>query len=178
MLKEKCKDLSLIKYWVLDVDGTLTDGSVYYDDADNEIKKFSVKDGIIFDILQNCNMVAIVLTGRKCHATEYRMSELHVQHIFQGVKSKYDFLKEFMESNKIHKEEVGYIGDDLNDLHAMSLAGFIGCPADACSEAKMRADYISKLRGGYGAVRDVIEFVLKERGEWENIISKMYEDGQ
>ena len=79
-----------------------------------------------------------------------------------------------MEENSISRDDIGYIGDDLNDLPPMKLCGFVGCPADACIEVKSIADYISSVNGGYGAVRDVIEHLLRESGEWEEAISNVY----
>lgn len=164
----------MIKLITIDVDGTLTDGSVYYDDKGNEIKKFSVKDGIIFEIAQYCGMKILILTGRECKATERRMQDLNPDFLYQGVKDKYYFLKGFIEENHIFKYELAYIGDDLNDLPAMELAGFVGCPADACEEVKEAADYISELKGGCGAVRDVISHVLRQQGEWEKAITAVF----
>lgn len=163
-----------IKIWVIDVDGTLTDGSIYYDEEEKEIKKFSVKDGIIFAITHLCNMKIIILTGRECKATERRMQDLKPDYLYQGIKDKYQFLVHFMDENHITKEELAYIGDDLNDLAAMQLAGFVGCPADSCKEVIALADYVSPVKGGYGAVRDIIEYILEKSGEWESVISEIY----
>lgn len=82
-----------------------------------------------------------------------------------------------MMENQITSQELGYIGDDINDLPPMKLCGFVGCPKDACEEVKLQADYVSEIKGGYGAVRDVISVILKERGEWEKAISQIYGGG-
>ncbi len=79
-----------------------------------------------------------------------------------------------MKENQISQDELGYLGDDLNDLGGMKLAGFVGCPADACEEIKAVADYIAEAKGGYGAVRDIISHLLKRRGEWNQAIKKIY----
>lgn len=169
--------LKKIKIWVIDVDGTLTDGSIYYVEEEKEIKKFSVKDGIIFSIIQLCNMKIMILTGRECKATKRRMQDLKPDYLYQGIKNKYQFLMHFMNEKQITKNELAYIGDDLNDLAAMQLAGFVGCPADSCSEVIAVADYVSPVKGGYGAVRDIMEHMLRKSGEWEQIISKVYGTG-
>lgn len=83
-------------------------------------------------------------------------------------------MEAFMEEHHIKKEELGYIGDDLNDFPPMQLAGFVGCPADACEEIKEIADYVSGVKGGYGAVRDIIAHVLKKRGQWEKAFKRVY----
>ena len=126
----------MIEYIVIDVDGTLTDGGVYYDDTGNELKKFNTKDGAGFLVANSVGLKTVILTGRECAATVRRMTELKASHLFQNVKNKREFLESFMMGEGIIKEEIGYIGDDVNDLDAMSLVGFIGCPSDACNEVR------------------------------------------
>ena len=166
-----------IKYLVIDVDGTMTDAGIYYDDNGNELKKFCTKDAAGFFAAYAAGIEIIVLTGRECAATARRMAELKVDHLFQNVVDKAAFLTEFMKENHICKEDIGYIGDDLNDLPPMKLVGYVGCPADSCREVKNAADYISPVKGGHGAVRDVIEQILTEYGEWGNAISEVYGAG-
>lgn len=93
---------------------------------------------------------------------------------YLDVKNKAEFLQTFMSQRKLEKQEVVYIGDDLNDLSSMMLAGYIGCPADSCPEIKKIANYISSVKGGNGAVRDVIEHILHESGQWDNAVSRVY----
>ena len=162
-----------IKLIVLDVDGTLTDSGIYYDENGNEMKKFSTKDAIGIYAAQKAGMQVMVLTGRECAATTRRINELKVDYAFQNVKDKKAFLFNFMNENSLKKENVCYIGDDLNDFPAMDLAGYIGCPADGCKEIIERADYVSIINGGHGAVRDVIEHVLREKQMWSKIIGDM-----
>lgn len=170
-------DVSQIKYWVLDVDGTMTDGSVYYDEHGNELKRFNTRDAAGFFTAHAAGMKIIIITGRECAATTRRMEEMKVDYLYQKIKDKYNFLKDFMQENGITKEQLGYIGDDLNDLKAMEFAGYVACPADACDEIKARADYVSIYNGGYGAVRDGIANVLKLRGIWEECVEKAYQVG-
>lgn len=161
-----------IKYLVLDVDGTLTDSGVYYDDNGNELKKFSTKDGTGFNLAHDAGMQIFVITGRECPATLRRMSELKVEYIYQNVQKKAEFLKKFMEEMNIKSEEVAYIGDDLNDIPAMRLCGFVGCPQDAALEVKELADYVSDVKCGHGAMRDVVENILTLRGDRKEVIKK------
>lgn len=163
-----------IRCLVIDVDGTMTDGGIYYDEHGNEMKKFCTRDAAGFYAAQQLGILTVVLTGRKCAATERRMKELKVSYLFENIKDKRFFLKSFMESKELSGEEVGYIGDDVNDLSAMELVGFVGCPADSCREILERADYISSKRGGDGAVRDVIEKLLRSAELWENILFQSY----
>lgn len=116
----------------------------------------------------------MVLTGRECKATSRRMEEMKVDFLFQNIKNKAKFLKVFCMENGFKKEDMGYIGDDLNDLSAMSLCEFVGCPSDSCREVLAIADYVSGKKGGDGAVRDIIEYYLRERGLWDKIVSDIY----
>lgn len=167
-------DFSQIKYLVIDVDGTLTDAGIYYDEHGNELKKFCTKDAAGFFAAHQAGIKILVLTGRECAATTKRMREMQVEYLVQNCKDKVQYLKTFMQENHVEKGEVGYLGDDLNDLPGMGLCGFIGCPADACEEVKDKADYISDAKGGYGAVRNIISYLLKQRGQWDEAVSRVY----
>lgn len=166
-----------IKYLIIDVDGTMTDAGIYYDENGNELKKFCTKDAAGFFAAKKAGIRIMVLTGRECAATTRRMAEMKVDHLVQNCKDKVTYLAGFMKEHQIAGEEIGYLGDDINDLSAMGLCSFVGCPADSCAEIKERADYISTVRGGRGAVRDIIEHMLRERGEWETIMAELYGAG-
>lgn len=168
------EQLDKIKYLVIDVDGTMTDAGIYYDDHGNELKKFCTKDAAGYFAAHQAGMKLMVLTGRECQATTRRMQEMKFDYIVQNIKDKAAYLEDFMKKNEILPQEVGYIGDDLNDLPPMGLCGFVGCPADACEEVKACADYVAQVKGGSGAVRDVICALLKERGQWEDAVSAVY----
>lgn len=168
------KSAAQIKYLVIDVDGTMTDAGIYYDEHGNELKKFCTKDAAGFFAAHQVGIRLMVLTGRECQATTRRMQEMKFDYIVQNIKDKSAYLEDFMKKNGIRREEIGYIGDDLNDLPPMKLCGFVGCPADACEEVKAYADYVSGINGGSGAVRDVICALLKERGQWEEAVSVIY----
>lgn len=163
-----------IKYLVIDVDGTMTDAGIYYDEHGNELKKFCTKDAAGFFAAKKTGIQVMVLTGRECVATTRRMTEMKVDYLVQNCKDKMTYLTQFMKDNGISRDEMGYLGDDLNDLPPMNLCGFVGCPADACFEVREHADYISDVKGGYGAVRDIIEHMLRERGEWEKATAEIY----
>ena len=163
-----------IEYIVIDVDGTLTDSGIYYDEHGNEQKKFCTKDAAGFFAAKVVGIKTIILTGRECAATTRRMQELKADYICQNVKDKVSFLREFMNDHHVAKEQLAYIGDDLNDLAPMQLAGFVACPADSCAEIIQIADYVSPINGGHGAVRDVIEQMLRDSDEWDNAVSNVY----
>ena len=116
----------------------------------------------------------MILTGRECAATTRRMQEMKVDYLVQNCKDKVSYLKQFALDNHIELSEIGYVGDDLNDLPPMKLCGFVGCPADACDEVKEVADYIATVNGGYGAFRDVVSYLLKKRGEWKSAFADVY----
>ena len=167
----------MIEYLIFDVDGTFTDGGVYYDDNNNEIKKFSTKDGTGMICARAAGIHLIVLTGRNCPATTRRMTELHVDEIVQGVKDKVEWIRNWFMESDVNRDVVGYIGDDINDLGPMKLCGWIGCPADAATEVKEIANCVSSIAGGHGAVRDCIEKLLKDEGIWEEVVNRAYGAG-
>lgn len=167
----------MLNYIILDVDGTLTDGGVYYDEHNNEIKKFCTKDGTGIICARTIGIHIFVLTGRECAATTRRLTELGITDLHQNVKDKVSWLRSWMEVNRIQRDEIGYIGDDINDLGPMKMCGFIGCPADAAIEVKEIADYVSPINGGHGAARDVIEHYLREQGVWSEAVNRAYGAG-
>lgn len=116
----------------------------------------------------------MVLTGRETYAVGRRAKDLHMAYVFQGIKDIQSFLKEFIIQNGYAREKILYIGDDLNDIGAMKIAGRTGCPADAAEEVKQTCDYVSSYNGGNGAVRDILFTLLKSEGIYENAIEKAY----
>ena len=166
-----------IKYLIIDVDGTMTDSGIYYDEHGNELKKFTTRDAAGFFAAKAVGMKTIIVTGRECAATMRRLTELHVDEIFQKIRNKFDFIQEYIRLNNIDKQEIGYIGDDLNDLSSMKLVGFVACPKDSCSEVIRNAQYVSSKNGGEGVVRDVVEHLLMESHEWEKAVEKVYNVG-
>lgn len=166
--------LNLLKYIIIDIDGTMTDSGIYYDSHGNELKKFCTKDAAGFFCLNAAGIKAVVVTGRKCPATEQRMRDLRVEFLYQGITDKKLFLERFIEEYGVSASEMGYLGDDLNDFTAMVLCGFRACPSDACEEIKGISDYISVQEGGKGAVRDMAEYVLKGRKQWAKAVRSVY----
>lgn len=163
-----------IKYIIVDVDGTLTDGSIYYDENGNELKKFNSKDAAGFFAAKASNIFIMVITGRKCYATEKRMKEMQVDLLEQGIVDKVEYIKNYMLEHNIKRNELAYIGDDLNDYSSMQLTGFVACPNDAAEEIKKISNYISPFNGGYGAFRDIMCYLLRKRGQWENAYKQCY----
>ena len=155
----------MIKYFVMDVDGTLTDGKIYMGNEGEVCKAFNVKDGCgIHDILIPSGIVPVIITGRNSLILERRCKELEIQELYQGVKNKRDILDKLLKEAACRYKEVAYIGDDINDLSCMQVikvaGGLIGCPADAVKEVMEISDFISSKEGGNGAVREFIEWIL------------------
>ena len=165
-----------LKYIIIDVDGTMTDAGIYYDENGNELKKFCTRDAAAFFVANKLGIEIMVLTGRECKATERRMKEMKVECLYQNVKDKFTFLQTFIKEKKLHKENIAYIGDDLNDLAPMKLCGFKACPADSCKEIKAICDYVSNVKGGAGAIRDIFENNLY-KDEWSDTIEDIYNVG-
>lgn len=163
-----------VKLIVLDVDGTLTDGGIFYTESGDEIKQFNVKDAIGILACEAVGKKCMVLTGRKSAIVERRAQDLHIEYVYQKVGNKELFLKEFMDQKGYCSEDVLYIGDDLNDFLAMKICGKVGCPADAAKEVIDIADYISNCNGGKGAVREILLNVLREEGKYEQAIKILY----
>lgn len=162
-----------IKLCIVDVDGTMTDSSIYYDEFGNEMKKFSTRDAIGFFVLNQLGIGTMILTGRECKATSRRAKELKVKYLYQNVKNKSMFVDDFLKQHDIEYHEVAYIGDDLNDLEIMKKCGFKGCPKDACREILSICDVVSDKCGGHGAVRDVIEKGLILQDRWDDVIKSL-----
>lgn len=150
-----------IKAVVMDVDGTLTDGGIYLDSNGNEMKKFNVKDGYAINtLLQQYNIIPIIITGRKSEIVTRRCTELGIDYVVQGSKDKAYDMRVILNKLSIKMENIVYIGDDLNDLECMKLAGVCACPNDATEEIKSICDFVSTKRGGQGAVREIVEKIV------------------
>ena len=151
----------MIKYLVMDVDGTLTDGKIYMGNNGEIMKAFSIKDGCgIHDILIPAGIIPVIITGRISKILENRCKEIGIEEIHQGVLNKIEKLLTIADD----LSTVAYIGDDINDLSSMNpineAGGKIGGPADAVKKVKDLADFISTKNGGEGAVREFIEWIV------------------
>ncbi len=151
-----------IKYLVMDVDGTLTDGKIYMGNSGEVMKAFSVKDGCgIHDILIPSGITPVIITGRKSDIVLNRCNEIGINEVYQGINNKIDKL--FTITSDF--SSVAYIGDDINDFSCMMLVkeagGIVGCPKDSVSKVTRIADFVSGYKGGDGAVRNFIEWLVE-----------------
>jgi 3-deoxy-D-manno-octulosonate 8-phosphate phosphatase (KDO 8-P phosphatase) len=170
MDKRNRRHIMEIKQLIIDVDGTLTDSSIYYGSGDIEIKAFSTKDGAIIKALRQLNIDVIFLTGRESIAVGRRAADLGVTAI-QGIDDKLFILRKLLTEHKINLEQCAYIGDDLNDYSAMKCCYFKACPADAATEIREICNYISPFNGGHGAVRDICEYILKKNEQYKEFLN-------
>lgn len=152
----------MVKMLVMDVDGTLTDGKIYMSANGEVMKAFDIKDGYaIRDVLPRHEIVPVIITGRISSIVQYRAEELGINHIYQGVKDKAKILHVISEKMEFRMDEIACIGDDLLDLPMIELCGVSGCPKDATQIVKEKCDYICMNKGGYGAVREFIEWLIR-----------------
>lgn len=167
-------DYSKIRYVILDVDGTLTDGGIYYDAQGNEIKCFDAKDGLGIKVGIAAGLVFVIITGRVSPMVERRARELGIQHIISGAQVKYPEMLNWMNKHGVTAEEICYIGDDWNDLECMKAAAVCMCPADAAKEVREECDFISDSLAGHGAVRECLEELLSHNNRWEKACKEHY----
>jgi len=165
-----------VKLLLMDVDGVLTDGKLYWipgpDGAMVETKAFDSQDGIALHWLHWAGIKAGVISGRNSPATLERAAQCKMAYVYQGHIEKIPILEEIMGDAGVEKSEVAYIGDDLTDLVVMHRVGFAIATANARPEVQREAHFVTENQGGHGAVREAIEFILKAKGRWEDILRK------
>ncbi|MDR2614041.1 MAG: HAD-IIIA family hydrolase, partial [Candidatus Accumulibacter sp.] len=149
-----------LKLMIFDVDGVLTDGSLYFTDAGAEIKVFNARDGHGLRMLQAEGVTLAIITGRNAACVAWRMKNLGIEHVYQGIGDKLACFRELLARLDVKPEEAGFMGDDVIDLQVMAACGFSATPADGYEINRQRADYRASLPGGRGAVREVCEFIL------------------
>jgi len=156
-----------IRLAVFDVDGVLTDGTLYLDDRGTQIKAFNVRDGLGLKALMRHDIGVAVITARRSGVVERRMAELGVNHLRQGVADKHSALLELIETLAIPAAATSFMGDDLIDWPAMKHCGLTAAPADADAWIRARVDIVTRAGGGRGAVREFSECLLAARGALE-----------
>lgn len=162
--------LQAVKAVILDVDGVLTDGGIYYDPTGREIKRFHVADGLGIELLRHAGIRVAILSGRVSEALTRRAAELKVAECYQGVRDKKAQIEKLRQQWQLKPDELLFVGDDLNDLPAFEAVGVRVAVANAVAELKERAHYTTQASGGNGAVREVCEWLLKARGDWEQAV--------
>ena len=163
------KRLRQIKLLVLDVDGVLTDGGLWFDASGQLIKRFDVRDGLGIRLLQQAGIDIAFLSGGQGGATEVRARQLGIHHCLVSIKDKPEALLQLQQRLGIDIAETAFVGDDLNDLAVRPVVGLLIAPADACTPVRQGANAVLRKRGGHGAVRELAETILQARGHWQRL---------
>ncbi|MDP8269058.1 MAG: HAD hydrolase family protein [Candidatus Tenebribacter davisii] len=166
-------DFSKIKLLILDNDGVLSDGKIIYDNNKLESKNFNAKDGLGIKLLQFSDIKLAIITGRVSDIVEKRCDDLQIKLLFQGVRNKLKKTSELLEELNLQWDNVAYLGDDWNDFPVMEKCNLSAVPADAFDDIKSRVDLVTNRKGGEGAVRELIELILKKQGKYEESLQKL-----
>ncbi len=168
MLNEKA---SKIKLLLLDVDGVMTDGRIIMNDCGEDAKAFNVKDGLGLKMLMSSGLEVVIVTGRRSQALAHRSKELGIEEVYQGVEDKNTVCQQLKKTKDLKKEQVCSLGDDIPDLAMFTESGLSIAVADAVKEVREAADFITKSNGGFGAVREACELILKCQGKWRDALA-------
>jgi 3-deoxy-D-manno-octulosonate 8-phosphate phosphatase (KDO 8-P phosphatase) len=160
-----------IKLLILDVDGVLTDGQIIFGRDGELMKNFHSQDGLGIAAAHRAGMKTAIITGRESQIVHLRSSELKIMDVYQGSMSKIEALAALIAKYSLTVEEVAYVGDDLLDLPVMIQVGLSCAVANAVTEVKQHAHLVTVHSGGHGAVREVVEFILKSQGKWDDIVN-------
>ena len=155
-----------------DVDGVMTDGRIVYDTSGNEIKHFHVRDGLGIKLWMKAGFQFGIITARSSEVVRRRAAELGIKHVAQGSQAKLSQAEEFAAGFGCGMNNICYIGDDLPDIDVMGAVGIAASPADAALDARRSAQWVLSSRGGEGAVREVIERILRAKGQWYDTIER------
>lgn len=155
------KRMKKIKALVMDVDGVLTDAGMYYSEKGDELKKFNTRDAQGIELLMKNGFLIAIITKERTKLVERRAKKMKVKNLFQGVKDKLLCLNKFASANDLKLDKIAYIGDDINDLDVLKSVGLSISTNDAASKVKKASDYVTKAKGGCGAVREVCELFLE-----------------
>ncbi|WP_319371349.1 HAD family hydrolase [uncultured Ilyobacter sp.] len=166
-MREKAKKIKII---VLDVDGTLTDGKLYIDNNGVETKAFNAKDGMSIAQGIKYGMKFAIVTGKNSEIVKTRAQELGIEEIHQKISNKIKVLDEILKKNGLTYEEAAYMGDDINDIPAIMRVGMSGAPSDSSNDILQMVDFRASSKGGKGAVREFVEYILRENGLWDKIL--------
>jgi 3-deoxy-D-manno-octulosonate 8-phosphate phosphatase (KDO 8-P phosphatase) len=171
-MNEKLKHIELL---LLDVDGVMTDGRIIWDANGTETKFFNVKDGHGIKLLQRAGIQVGIITGRTSPVVDLRARELGIELLYQGALRKLDSYADIQLRTGLSDYQIAYMGDDVIDVPVMRRVGFSAAPADAQPEVLQVAEYVARANGGWGAVRELCDLLLKGRGKWQELVVDRYE---
>ena len=167
VIKDKARKVKMV---VFDVDGVLTDGGIYVGATGELFKPFYCRDGLAITLAQRVGLKTAIITGRESEHVKFRANELKIDAVWQGNPDKRAAYDELKEKFSLADEEIAYIGDDIIDLPVMLQVGLPMAVGDAVPEVKSRAALVADAPGGRGAVRELLEFILKAQGKWDGIV--------
>ena len=165
-----------VRMLILDVDGVLTNGQIFFGNEGELFKQFNVQDGMGISLFRQAGHKVAVITGRTSDIVRLRSAELKIDDVYQGSMSKKAALADLLAKHDLTVDEVCYIGDDLIDIPVMNRVGLPCAVANAVAEVKEVAVYVSEKEGGRGAVREIVEMILKMQGHWDTLIAKYRDD--
>jgi len=166
-----------IKVLLMDCDGVLTDGRIWLFENGEEQKGFHTRDGLGIDLLHRAGLRSGIISGRKSSAVETRARTLGMSFVVQGHENKVQAFADVLAQAGLATAEVAYIGDDVNDIPLMMQSGLGVAVADAVLETREHAHYVTKALGGFGAVREVVELILRSQGRWDDLIKSFIQRG-
>ena len=170
------KLLQQVRLLVCDVDGVLTDGGLHYDENGRVVKRFDVRDGLAIRMLQRAGIEVAFLSGGRSGAIEQRARHLDIRHCLVGVGDKLAALQDLLDQLDLGPEHTAFIGDDLNDLTVRPAVGLLVSPANGARGLRRQADLVLRRKGGDGAVRELAELLLHQRGHWQTLNQEGWRD--
>lgn len=171
---EKLRRARRVQIVVLDVDGVLTDGSLWYGPEGEALKRFDVRDGHGIVLGNLTGLRTAILSARRSKSVQVRAAELQIDPVVQGDKDKGAGLARLLLAAGVPAERAAYMGDDVNDLAPLLMVGLPACPADAAPEVRRACRFVARARGGAGAVRELYEFILRAQGRWDAAIAAVH----
>lgn len=166
--------LAKIRLLILDVDGVMTDGRIIFDSNGIESKFFNVKDGHGIKMLQRGGIEVAIISGRESKVVANRAAELGIERVFQKSLNKMEPYLKILADTGLTDGDVAFIGDDLIDIPVLKRVGFAAAPADAIDEVIPFVHFVTKNSGGWGAVREVSDMILKAKGLWEGLTARYF----
>lgn len=173
-LQDRCTAIEML---VADVDGVLTAGGIVHGSGGMEMKQFHVRDGSGLKVWHQAGKLSALITGRNSAAVDVRAAELGIPFVVQGAAEKLAAYRGLLERTGLPAGAVCYLGDDLPDLPPMHRCGLAAAVADACAEVRAAAHYVTRAPGGRGAVREVIELILRCQGRWQRVVDELRNQG-
>lgn len=160
-----------IQLLLTDCDGVLTDGSLHYAATGEVMKVFHIHDGLGFKLARQAGLKIGIISGRQSAALEFRANELQVDYLYQGNDAKLSAYEEIRAAENLRDDQIAYLGDDLHDLTLLRRVGLAIAVADAVAEVKAAAHFMTERRGGRGAFREAVEFILKAQEKWPDLLA-------